>query len=62
MTVQQELFEILACPVCRGALEMAPDRESVLCRACSLRYLMNGGSLDMRPGHAVPRENQEEGR
>ncbi len=38
MTVREELLEILACPKCKQAVELAEDGQSIICVACCLRY------------------------
>jgi uncharacterized protein YbaR (Trm112 family) len=38
MTLPKDLFEILACPACKGPLTIAPDESALLCEACRLSY------------------------
>ncbi|NOY87618.1 MAG: Trm112 family protein [Deltaproteobacteria bacterium] len=38
MAVDKELLDILACPKCKGDLELEEGGGGLLCRACSLRY------------------------
>jgi hypothetical protein len=38
MTVSKELLEILACPKCKGALELKETEDGLICRACKLLY------------------------
>jgi uncharacterized protein YbaR (Trm112 family) len=38
MAVSQELLDILACPKCKGELELAAQKDALTCRACKLRY------------------------
>ena len=38
MPINEELLEILVCPVCKGALEASPEGDALLCRQCKLRY------------------------
>jgi uncharacterized protein YbaR (Trm112 family) len=40
MPVDKELMEILACPSCRGEVELHTegDREQIVCLKCGLRY------------------------
>jgi hypothetical protein len=47
-----KLLAILACPVCRGPV--APDREHAWlhCRACSVRYRVEGNIPIMLPEEA----------
>ncbi len=34
----QELLEILACPKCKGDLEYDPEKDTLTCHNCRLRY------------------------
>lgn len=38
MSVRSELLEILACPQCKQAVELAVENDYILCHACRLRY------------------------
>jgi hypothetical protein len=38
MAINQELLEILACPKCKGDLELQPAGDGLVCRACKLLY------------------------
>lgn len=38
MSVRAELMEILACPKCKQAVELADDEQSIGCPACRLRF------------------------
>lgn len=38
MAVSEQLLQILACPKCKGELEYREHEQSLICRACSLRY------------------------
>ena len=38
MSVRPELMDILACPKCKQAVELAEDGQSIICRTCRLRY------------------------
>jgi uncharacterized protein YbaR (Trm112 family) len=38
MPLNRELVEILACPKCKGGLELRQDESAFLCRACKLVY------------------------
>jgi uncharacterized protein YbaR (Trm112 family) len=38
MPMNRELIEILACPKCKGALELTPNESAFVCRACRLVY------------------------
>jgi uncharacterized protein YbaR (Trm112 family) len=45
VTVDKELMEILACPSCRGDVELRPegDAEWIVCLKCGLRYPVRDG-------------------
>ena len=36
--VSKELLEILACPKCKGPLELTPKQDGLICRSCGLLY------------------------
>jgi uncharacterized protein YbaR (Trm112 family) len=36
--IEEELLEILVCPVCKKALEPSPAGDALVCRQCKLRY------------------------
>ncbi|MGD9503851.1 MAG: Trm112 family protein [Syntrophobacteraceae bacterium] len=38
MTVSKDLLDILACPKCKGGLELNVNKDGLICRACELVY------------------------
>ena len=38
MAIDQKLLEILACPKCKGDLELTEDGDGLICRSCKLLY------------------------
>lgn len=38
MALPRELVDILACPKCKGAIELRPDESAFVCRTCKLVY------------------------
>src|SRR5437899_2562082 len=38
MGISQELLEILACPKCKGDLELTAKQDGLVCKACKLVY------------------------
>ena len=38
MPIDQELLALLACPKCKGKIELAADESAFVCRACRLVY------------------------
>jgi uncharacterized protein YbaR (Trm112 family) len=55
--MKKELMEILACPVCKGELELTVDEEndkevvkgSLLCRRCSAGYPIEDAIPNLLP-------------
>ncbi len=56
-----KLLEILACPVCRGSVEPDDEHSWLYCRACSVRYRVDGNIPIMLPDEAekVPASGQD---
>ena len=38
MAIKQELLDILACPQCKGDLQLTPAGDGLVCNACRLLY------------------------
>ena len=38
MPVSQELLDILACPKCKGELQLTEEQDGLVCQACKLVY------------------------
>jgi uncharacterized protein len=38
MPISQELLDILACPKCKGELQMTEKQDGLVCQACKLVY------------------------
>jgi uncharacterized protein len=38
MALSQELLDILACPKCKGDLQLTPGQDGLVCNACKLIY------------------------
>jgi hypothetical protein len=38
MTIDQELLDILACPKCKGEVQLVNEGNSLDCHTCRLRY------------------------
>ncbi|MHC1579942.1 MAG: methytransferase partner Trm112 [Candidatus Alkanophagales archaeon] len=55
--MKRSLMEILACPLCKGDLELEVEEEdgdeiirgTLLCRNCDERYPIEDGIPDLRP-------------
>jgi len=38
MAVSQELLDILACPKCKGDVQLNEQQDGLVCQACKLMY------------------------
>ncbi len=38
MPISKELLEILACPKCKGDIQLKEDESGFICNACKLMY------------------------
>jgi uncharacterized protein YbaR (Trm112 family) len=38
MGIDKELLEILACPKCKGDIQLTEDESGLVCDACKLKY------------------------
>ena len=38
MAISKELLDILACPKCKGAVELTQKQDGLVCNACKLMY------------------------
>lgn len=50
--MDDQLVDILACPICKGPLQWIPDSRELLCRADRLAYPMRDGIPVMLPEEA----------
>ena len=54
MAFDEELVEILACPKCKGDLTLAPDKTSLNCETCKVKYPIKDGIPIMLIDEAEP--------
>ena len=54
MAIDHELLAILACPKCKGELQLAPEQDGLICQACRLKYLIKDEIPIMLIDEAVP--------
>ena len=40
--IPKDLFDILACPLCRADLEYTKDKKNLLCSNCGTKYPIEG--------------------
>jgi uncharacterized protein len=41
--IPKELFDILACPVCKGGLKYTEDKKMLECKECRIKYPIEDG-------------------
>ena len=56
MAMDKELLEILACPKCKGELQLAGDESALRCFACRLSYRIDDGIPILLIDEATPYE------
>lgn len=54
MPFDKELAALLACPKCRGAVDLKPDESAFTCSACRLAYLIEDGIPNFLIDEAKP--------
>ncbi len=60
MALNKELLDILACPKCKGDLELTPSEDGLICRACALVYPVQEEIPIMLPEEAIPFVQKDE--
>lgn len=60
MTVNRDLLNIIACPVCKNALERDPGEEALICPVCAVRYPVRDGIPLLLAEQAKPLDPQPE--
>ncbi|MFW5791467.1 MAG: Trm112 family protein [Desulfohalobiaceae bacterium] len=56
MALNKELLDILACPKCKGDLELTDKEDGLICRTCELVYPIQEDIPIMLVNEAVPLE------
>jgi hypothetical protein len=60
MAFNKDLLEVLACPKCKGEIELKADESGLICRACKLVYpIREYGIPCMLIDEALPLEEPE---
>ncbi|MBW2021905.1 MAG: Trm112 family protein [Deltaproteobacteria bacterium] len=54
MTISKELLEILACPKCKGELQLTEAEDGLVCESCKLIYEIRDGIPIMLIDEAKP--------
>lgn len=61
MALNTELLQILACPKCKGSLELLDREEGLKCAACAVVYPIRDEIPVMLIEEAVPVEKWDQG-
>lgn len=61
MALNKELLQILACPKCKGSLELLDREEGLNCAACAVVYPIRDEIPIMLIEEAVPVEKWDQG-
>ncbi len=61
MALNKDLLEILACPKCKGNLEIEGKEEGLRCPACAVVYPIREEIPVMLIEEAVPQEDWDKG-
>jgi uncharacterized protein YbaR (Trm112 family) len=54
--MDEELLDILACPKCKGGLQLTPEESELRCEACRLSYRIDEGIPILLIDEATPYE------
>lgn len=60
MSIRKELLEILACPKCKGDVELSKNAGYLICRKCMLKYAIKEGIPVMLIEEAEPLKEGDE--
>lgn len=62
MALHPELLDILACPQCKGDLELTDKQDGLICNACSVVYPIQEEIPIMLVDKAIPMQEWDEKR
>ena len=54
MAISKELLEILACPKCKGDIQLTAKQDGLVCNACKLMYPIKDDIPVMLVDEAIP--------
>ena len=54
MAIDQELLAILACPKCKGEIQLTPKHDGLTCASCRLKYPIKDDIPIMLIDEAIP--------
>lgn len=52
--IDKKLLDILACPVCKGALDFQEEHERLVCGRCKVGYPIEEGIPNLLPDSGQP--------
>ncbi len=52
--IKQELLDIIACPKCKGSVQLNEEKNGLICQACKLIYEIRDGIPIMLIDEAKP--------
>jgi uncharacterized protein YbaR (Trm112 family) len=58
--ISRELLDILACPKCKGPVQLTEKQDGLVCETCSLLYEIRDDIPIMLIDEAKPLENKNE--
>ena len=58
--IKQELLDIIACPKCKGPVELNEQKNGLICRNCRLVYGIRDNIPIMLIDEATPLDPQDE--
>ncbi|WP_028574264.1 Trm112 family protein [Desulfonatronovibrio hydrogenovorans] len=61
MTLNQELLDILACPKCKGDLDLVGNKDGLKCAGCALVYPIREEIPVMLIDEAIPVQDWDKG-
>jgi uncharacterized protein YbaR (Trm112 family) len=59
MPIRKEVLDILACPQCRGKLDLIEKEKALTCTVCRLLYEIRNGIPVMLTDQAVTQDNDQ---
>jgi hypothetical protein len=54
MAISKDLLEILACPKCKGDIQLTEKQDGLVCNACKLMYPIKDDIPVMLIDEAIP--------
>lgn len=61
MAFNKELLEILACPKCKGKIQLTEQEDGLICNACKLKYEIRNEIPVMLINEAISLEDAPSG-